>query len=45
MVDHDYVNSDRRRQPLRMGKGFVYLIVAIAVANALFIMPAFYILN
>lgn len=48
MVDHDYKRvlvEDRRRQPKPMGKGFIYLVIAIAVANALFLMPAFYILN
>lgn len=42
MVNHDF---NRRAQAKPMGKGFVYLILAMAVANALLVMPAFYILN
>lgn len=41
-IEHDY---NRRAQPKPIGKGVVYLVIAIAVANALFIMPVLYILN
>lgn len=43
MIHHDY-KQRVQDQAKPMGKGTVYLIIAIAVANALFIMPAFYIL-
>jgi hypothetical protein len=41
-VEHDY---NRRAEAKPMGKGVIYLVIAIAVVNALLIMPAFYILN
>lgn len=44
MVQHDYNRRIEDKAEPR-GKGFVYLLIGIAVSNALFIIPAVYILN